>query len=1231
MFLNIPIRVEGLFLDSPKQVASPLADFSKLPWNDGTQDYNFSQPFVGDGIVHQPFGSQNLMLGKGLHLHFIIPHYLGQHIPKIAGLTDSEQLANVGKLPPAPNRWLITRTDKDGTKKQWIIDSDFIHMDENYVPEEPTCIIPFPNGRPYRYMGLKTTQSQSNLTVENLAAPNTRQTGSYFKQLNNKQGLSVIGFGDINFSAFYPNCLGVFGFYDPDADSSKKPSYEIRGINYHQEDDLLNQFIPKLFQTGEQQTQKDSNFQFDIKTALKNSLKLQLDSSTSIQSSDTIQSVFTGSFSLDSTELPKLDSSTLQIAIGNNSTEALSALMAKQINPDQKRIVEDQLESILLFSKLDHLTADTGPKFLEARHEKGFRSSISGAQWKIISTSNSKKTSLTEAEVDEINPNYITKLNELNALKHQYDKNRDELRHLREQLYLDWYKYMLAAYPPLEGRGQFPDPDHIRYFIETYSFPEIDKLIDETGELKISDKSNGFTPSFVNPKPDPNKHSDPTKLPDPLAKQISDKWTDLNKLIQSSNNSSDSTTLSLALDNGKEYWEPTDPCILISGLPDISHNDVYNDNGCLTIGINSTENTFSMSSQKWTPFILDWEVDLKNSTFLKPGKPIAPEGMKNTFNLDQLGPDFIESEGSGKLSVFSGSVMMSQHSKGSMLKHIEEFFESIFKQNKIEFKDKPKPKKSSSNSTKVKPEKYTLDNLWSNSYENVKTALGTVTDASDDIITQFTSSNTKDTPTAVETAWQAYKKVNSYELITQTLNGFNETCVMKRKTAQLPIREPIGFENDKLFTEQVNTRVSYHQTVSPMVRFDFNPIRSGNMTLNRLRLIDNFGIGDTISINDMSISQPLKGPSTTIALKPRLTQAARLNFDWIHRNSSSSDNPICGWLMANYWDNSISVFDNTGLPLGSISQDVMWNLPPWNTNSPNLSNDIADSTLSFVVNWIINNASSSKKSIEDFVAATQSALNNIAPTNAHLYDIKAILMGRPMAVVKASLSFSLKELPVIDQSWSSLLYDLSNCDKIPGYSHKDRLNKDWTDIKLPVRLGEHRQLNDGLVGYWLTNDLISAKQGNSSATFISPEADASAISGNDSALGLYKSGSFETKWLPLTGGSLEVTMLVDPRGVIHATTGILPAKSIQIDTKYYLDVIKKLNMWFKVSPILQPQTMNTRGVSLNLPPIPGTSWNWWDADNTPSTIKPDGKSSNIQVPTQLVSGWLNLKETKKPN
>ena len=44
-FVSIPIRVEALSLERDSYVCSPLADFQKLPWNDGSQDHNFSNPF----------------------------------------------------------------------------------------------------------------------------------------------------------------------------------------------------------------------------------------------------------------------------------------------------------------------------------------------------------------------------------------------------------------------------------------------------------------------------------------------------------------------------------------------------------------------------------------------------------------------------------------------------------------------------------------------------------------------------------------------------------------------------------------------------------------------------------------------------------------------------------------------------------------------------------------------------------------------------------------------------------------------------------------------------------------------------------------------------------------------------------------------------------------------------------------------------------------------------------
>ncbi|HEY8098984.1 MAG TPA: hypothetical protein VIE65_23210 [Methylobacter sp.] len=120
-YLIVPVRIEAKYLESSCMAASPLADFTKLPWNDGTKDINADNPFVADGIVHQPFESQNILLPAGVHLHFILPHYLGQQIP------ENSKLPTAGKLPAAPNRWLITKST-DGTQtRQWVIESDYVH------------------------------------------------------------------------------------------------------------------------------------------------------------------------------------------------------------------------------------------------------------------------------------------------------------------------------------------------------------------------------------------------------------------------------------------------------------------------------------------------------------------------------------------------------------------------------------------------------------------------------------------------------------------------------------------------------------------------------------------------------------------------------------------------------------------------------------------------------------------------------------------------------------------------------------------------------------------------------------------------------------------------------------------------------------------------------------------------------------------------------------------------
>ena len=66
---------------------------------------------------------------------------------------------------------------------------------------------------------------------------------------------------------------------------------------------------------------------------------------------------------------------------------------------------------------------------------------------------------------------------------------------------------------------------------------------------------------------------------------------------------------------------------------------------------------------------------------------------------------------------------------------------------------------------------------------------------------------------------------------------------------QFPIAEPIGFAYEQQFTELVKATVQMERHMSPEIAFDFNPLPSGKFHLNRLQVLDNFGVSTTIPTN----------------------------------------------------------------------------------------------------------------------------------------------------------------------------------------------------------------------------------------------------------------------------------------------------------------------------------------------------------------------------------------------
>jgi hypothetical protein len=101
-------------------------------------------------------------------------------------------------------------------------------------------------------------------------------------------------------------------------------------------------------------------------------------------------------------------------------------------------------------------------------------------------------------------------------------------------------------------------------------------------------------------------------------------------------------------------------------------------------------------------------------------------------------------------------------------------------------------------------------------------------------------------------------------------------------------------------------------------------------------------------------------------------------------------------------------------------------------------------------------------------------------------------------------------------------------------------------------------------------------------------------------------------------------MLLDPRGVVHATCGILPVKDISIPPDQYANVLRTLSVTFLTSPVLT----SSKEVELLLPAEAGYGWSWLDRPtgftwNRVADIKIASREAKYEK-QRILEGWLKL-------
>jgi hypothetical protein len=534
----------------------------------------------------------------------------------------------------------------------------------------------------------------------------------------------------------------------------------------------------------------------------------------------------------------------------------------------------------------------------------------------------------------------------------------------------------------------------------------------------------------------------------------------------------------------------------------------------------------------------------------------------------------------------------------------------------------------------------------------------------------------------IYSAIRALNQLEGMPVLSQALGGFNAALMTRQQVLQIPIEDPV--QDDLLssvhLTSDVGKAVGKHHPMSPLSSKVFSPIRSGTLTLDTLRLIDTFGQQWNAPVDGARLvtSNSLSNPDQTgISLPPRFATPARLDFRWlaaisgrngieeVEMNSAPVTTPICGWFIANNFDNSLMVYDNTGRALGSINSLAEW-MPAPDSSNRIAASEIPNSHLRQLVRRLVIDVGTPsdqnhirKQFLETFLSTLDSAMEAIEPASFAQHAALALLMGRPIAIVRARIDLQLMGQPTdsetiddptiqggkamqlkkaqnwkafVDQDWDVFAYDWgrfyhcsydqvmnTSCPFVgeppPDYA---RTTHGFEKVVVPLRLGEHQLLNDGLVGFWK-----QTASGELDKSFHSP----------------YSAEANDNLSLTLEDDPLALTILMDPRGVIHATCGILPVNKVEIPPAYYAGALKRMGVTFRVGPLLTDSEPldaalpKSQQLHAALPKEAGYAWSW--------VTKPSGstweESVNIVDATEhahffkpkIVEGWLKLTPQKK--
>lgn len=345
----------------------------------------------GNAVLNSLFTTQ--ATEAGVHLHFLMPDAL------LHGKAENDTIS----FPELPNRWIIQRMDEKKNVRAWLVRSDFISEDSRLPNNTQRVSVPNLSAgsgtdRLFFYMG---DYSGEDAPPQNEDAAAT--------------GLTAALAGDPVFTAFYPSCRTVFGFYDDMEGAAGTFTYLVTGYYSDKTKDPLQVY------TADELAWNDTGAPRCLFHGY-------------------VAGVTWSGAGRNYTSLPDGD---VSVCVGNTSAEGLSAYIADMAQTPALERVLNGLQYDILNELDDAKDTDAVINFEETIHQKGFEAQTKNYEWVV------KDAGALPQEAND-------KLLALNNAQKDCEALERQIAGLQKEAFFSWYKYVKITESPVSSLDPQP-------------------------------------------------------------------------------------------------------------------------------------------------------------------------------------------------------------------------------------------------------------------------------------------------------------------------------------------------------------------------------------------------------------------------------------------------------------------------------------------------------------------------------------------------------------------------------------------------------------------------------------------------------------------------------------------------------------------------------------------------------------------------------------------------------